>query len=780
MRRAHLEDMTDHRFWCEARVPGSVLDDAWRAGLARNPYRDRNSLLDEWVSARTWVYRRTFKAPSAAPRAELRFESLDPAATIFLNGEELGRHDGLYSRASFEAGPCLRWGGKNLLVVVLERAPVEQPQVGRTSLVQHLRPRFTEGWDFCPRLPHQGIMGSVQLWAGGDARIDGVFVRGRPGELCYSVTASRSGPVRVEVAGKTLAGPQGSLAHDFDAWWPNGSGPQPLHRLTATTEAGGWEDSVAVTFGVRSLDLVENKAGPHSARPYTLEVNGRRTCIQGLNWVPLDAIYGVPRRRRLRRLLRLARDAGVNLLRVWGGGLIEGPEFYDLCDRLGILVWQEFSLSSSMLDNRPNADPAFLALVDREARAAIRARRNHPSLALWCGGNELSGDDGVPLDKGDPVLETLSRAIAELDPERPFLPSSPSGPRFGNDLAAIATDPDSLHDVHGPWEHQGLEGQHTFWNRGASLLGSEFGAEGMSNLRTLRRYVTEPLWPATRDNLAWAHRGDWFINEALVQKCFGGIDDLETLARASQFLQAHGLRTALEANRRRWPRNSGSIPWHFNEPYPAGYSTSIVDYATHPKLAYFAVRAAYQPLLLAATLERTAWPGEGTFAAEPWVSSWTQAGEDRLEVRLLGIDGRTLVEWERRLSWPVNGSASAAPVACDLSQIPSGLFHLDLRLGNAAAARYLLVRGEDLRFLPELPATQLAAEVSGSSLVVANAGRMTAVDVRIEEPGPRPSGWVEDSGFSLLPGERRHLATGWSGRPGRRVVHAWNSDPLFL
>ncbi len=777
MRRAHRQDMTDHRFWSDARVPGSVLDDAWRAGLARNPYRDRNSLLDEWVPARTWVYRRTFTAPPTSPRAELRFESIDPAATIFLNGEELGRHEGLYSKARFEAGDCLRWGDENLLAVVLERAPFEQPQVGRTSLVRHFRPRFSEGWDFCPRLPHQG-MGGVELWTGGDARIDDVWVRASPEELRYSVASSLPAEITVDAARATATGPEGSMPHELEAWWPNGCGPQPLHRLTATCKAGGWEDVVSVTFGVRSLDLVQNQAAPISARPYTLEVNGRLIYMRGLNWVPLDVVYGVPRRRRLRRLLGLARHAGVNLLRVWGGGLIEGRDFYDLCDRLGILVWQEFSLSSSMLDNRPASDPGFLSAIDREARAAIRARRHHPSLALWCGGNELAEAGGVPLDETEPALATLRRAVADLDPDRPFLPSSPSGPTFGNDIAAIEAEPDSLHDVHGPWEHQGLEAQHSLWNRGTSLLVSEFGAEGISNLRTLRRYVTEPLWPATRDNPAWTHRGDWFINEARVQACFGGIGDLETLARASQLLQAHGLRTALEANRRRWPRNSGSIPWHFNEPFPAGYSTSVVDYATHPKLAYYAVRAAYRPLLLAATLARTAWPGEGEFDAEPWVSSWAGAGEGRLEARLLGSDGRTLAEWESRLSWPSNGTATATPLSCDLSCIPPGLFHLELRLGEVAAARYLLARGDDLRALRELPPARLAAEVARDSLVVANIGSVVAVDVRVEEPGALPSALIEDSGFSLLPGESRSLAVGWPGRPGRLSVHAWNTDAV--
>ena len=158
--------------------------------------------------------------------------------------------------------------------------------------------------------------------------------------------------------------------------------------------------------------------------------------IRGWNWVPLDALYGVPRPEKLAHLLELAARANVNLLRVWGGGLIESHEFYDLCDRLGLLVWQEFSQSSSGHRERPlrrrrSSSRRWPPTRGRSCRDCAR----HPSLAVWCGGNELDGDDSTP------VLAALRDVVRELDPERAWLPTSP---------ARRATD------VHGPWEHQGL------------------------------------------------------------------------------------------------------------------------------------------------------------------------------------------------------------------------------------------------------------------------------------------------------------------------------------
>jgi beta-mannosidase len=256
--------------------------------------------------------------------------------------------------------------------------------------------------------------------------------------------------------------------------------------------------------------------------------------------------------------------------------------------------------------------------------------------------------------------------------------------------------------VHGPWEHQGLEAQHTLWNASTSLFNGEFGCEGMPHLATIRRYVYEDLWPATRDNPAWAHRGDWWINEPAVQAAFGGIADLETLTRASQLLQAHGLRVAIESTRRRRPRNSGAVVWHLHEPFPAGYATSLIDYDGHPKPAYAAVARAYAPVLVAATLERTAWTS-GPFRAEPWVSSFVGAGSGELCARLLTAAGEELASWRQAIAWPASGTGFGDRIDYPLEAIPAGAFFLDLWVDGVAAARYALVRGPDLGALLRLP-----------------------------------------------------------------------------
>ncbi|MCZ7545174.1 MAG: hypothetical protein M5R40_17345 [Anaerolineae bacterium] len=237
-------------------------------------------------------------------------------------------------------------------------------------------------------------------------------------------------------------------------------------------------DQHTVRFGIRRVELLPNEGAEPDARPYTFAVNGRKVYAKGWNWVPMDVMYGVPRPAKLDRLLNLARQAHVNLLRVWGGGLIESEAFYNRCDELGIMVWQEFIQSSSGVDNIPPDAPDMIAMMVADAERIIPRRRNHPALVLWCGGNELTLDSEQPCDDDQPMLAALKSVVARLDSDRLWLPTSPSGRLFSNSLENIRRDPHGLHDVHGPWEYQGVEGQYTLYNQGTALLHSEFGVEG--------------------------------------------------------------------------------------------------------------------------------------------------------------------------------------------------------------------------------------------------------------------------------------------------------------
>jgi beta-mannosidase len=652
-----LDKPWDAPGWLPARVPGSVIDDLWRAGQVPNPYYERNSLQLEWVWQRSWVYRCRFVADGEP--ATLAFDGVDHSAGVFVDGEQVAEHEGAY-RPFDVAVPA----GEHLLAVVVHPAPASEPQVGDTSRVAVHKSRMGYGWDFCPRMVHQGIWRPVTLYVGDGPPKTFPRIRLEDG---VGVVELGDEEVRIETP---------------ELWWPNELGEQHLYRVGE------------FSIGFREIEFTP---------PGTFVVNGVEMPVRGWNWVPIDALYGVPRPAKLEHLLGLAARAHVNLLRVWGGGLIETEEFYDLCDRLGLLVWQEFSMSSSIMGSVPSADPAFVQLMVEDARDIVPRKRHHPSLALWCGGNELVSEG--------PLFDALREVVRELDPERAWLPTSPSGDD----------------EVHGPWEHQGLASHNVHYDGGTWSLHSEFGVEGMTNRRTHEALMPlERRWPVDRSNPVYEHLGAWWNNAPLVQEAFGGrITDVETMRRASQHLQYDGLRYAVEANRR---RGAGTIPWQFNESYPNAWCTAAVDHRGDPKPAYYGVARAYRPDHPSASFARWCWGGERKVRARVWSAA-----------RFVDVNGTVVAQ--------TDGDEIAAP----LDAFTSDVFVLDL--GNN---RYVMTRTDNLAPLLDLAPATIEAHRVGDELHLRHVDGPAALGVLI---AGETEEWtvLSDNMIDLLPGEERTI-----------------------
>jgi beta-mannosidase len=661
--RWHLDKPWDAPGWLPARVPGSVVDDLARAGEVPDPYRMRQSRDAEWAAARTWIYRRRVQGGT------IRFDGVDHEASVFVDGEEVGRHQGAFTPFEVTVPP-----GDHLLAVAVHAAPESEAQVGHTSRVRAHKSRMGYGWDFCPRLVHQGIWRSVTH---------------DPEREVFPCVTLLDGVGRVQIGGEVV------LEVDSpQLWWPNGMGEQHLYRV----------GDIDVGFRTVAFD------------DYRLVVNGAPMPVKGWNWVPLDVLYGVPRLEKLGHLLRLAARAGVNLLRVWGGGLLETREFYEHCDQLGLLVWQEFSQSSSGIENQPSDEPEFVATLAEDARQIVPRLRRHPSLAIWCGGNELDGDDSTP------ALAALRDVVREHDPERAWLPTSP----FGNGA-----------DEHGPWEHMGLRKHNDHYDGRTCLLHSEFGVEGMTNRRALEALIDEEhRWPADRTNPVYEHLGVWWNNAAFVQAAFGGrIGDVDTMRRASQWLQYEGLRYAVEATLR---RGAGVSPWQFNEPYPNAWCTCAVDYHGQPKPAYYGVARAYRGAP-SAQFATCAWGGLDVVSAR--VSA---------PARILDLDGTVAAE------------SSGGEISAPLDAFSSDVFILDLDLG---ANRYVMTRTDDLAPLLDLPPIRLELECDDDRLQLRNRSNVAAIGVVIEDVV------CSDNVLELFPGEERTLEIEGDGPP---LVEGWN------
>ncbi len=408
-----------------AAVPAPIHQVLMEAGLLEDPNIGLNSLRARWVEEMFWIYRHTFVAPeeAASQRAWLVFERLEFEATVWLNGEEIGKHATAFRPARFEVTGKLK-PGENLLVVKVSvglHSVADKPAaeyLGGTEMdvltKRHWRrtPQYQSGWDWNPRLINVGIVGDVRLeWTPGP-RLDQVTVFAIPNDdLTQAVMHVRAtvdsatettGTLRAKIvetgqeveAAVTLA--PGESRHEVTLtlaqprlWWPVGQGEQALYTVEVTFETGEETQTARRRTGVRKVEM-DQSPHPEAGRYCILTVNNRPIFCKGGNWVPPDLMYSTVTRERHRELIDLALEANFNLLRIWGGGLYMDHEFCEMCDEAGVLLWHDFIFACIKY---PGDDPEFLREVRREVTHVVRELAHHPSLVVWCGNNEIEAAD---------------------------------------------------------------------------------------------------------------------------------------------------------------------------------------------------------------------------------------------------------------------------------------------------------------------------------------------------------------------------------------------------
>lgn len=604
--------------WIDAQVPGSIPMDLHRAGWIANPYQDMNSLQCEWIENKWWIYRTEIDVSDydQARSIDLVFTGMDYKAHVFIDDVCVAEHENMVAPCTVSLNPFL--DKETITVKVLfEHAPDLMGQIGYTSRSRTQKSRFYYKWDFCTRMVNVGLFGEVYvserhaidfddiriqaipLTDGGRLILNGkIKIDAFPKNTPLSLRVRFDQVVIAELSVDPNTSPDFHLVKEIAAvepWWPHTLGEPTLYPLELTLYAG--TEAVAqkqYDIGFKTLELIPNTNAPSSALPYTFVVNGEKMYVKGVNITPLDVYLGEVDAKRVQTLIETLVDAHVNLIRVWGGGIIESELFYRLCNQHGILVWQEFMQSSSGIDNIPGKEATFLQALEATSLAAIKRVRNYVSLAVYSGGNELTDAEGVPSTFADENLHRLRELVKQHDPLRPMYPTSGSGPLAFGDPAKKGQN----HDVHGHWKYLGIRDHYTYFNTIDSLFHSEFGVDGMCDLDSMRQFLSpEHLGPYDMEsNVVWRHHGEWWDTRERDEGIFGSLDTLEDRIVASQFIQAEGLRYALEANRRRAFQNSGSIIWQANEPYPNISCTSLIDYYMRPKPVLFAVKKAFAPI----------------------------------------------------------------------------------------------------------------------------------------------------------------------------------------
>jgi len=772
-----------------AKTPAPIHQALRGAGLIDDPNVGLNSLKARWVEEAFWIYRHTFSVPeeAAGQHSWLTFDRLELEATVWLNGEEIGRHANAHRPARFDVTGKLKTG-ENLLVAQLSsgmHSAADKPAAGFSSgdiglLTKrhwHRHPQYQSGWDWSARLVNVGILGDVGLeWRAG-ARLEQAAVFAVPSaDLSTATVFARAvieNPARQPVGAVLRAriaetGQEaqcevnlapGTARYELKLpidqprlWWPIGHGEQYQYTIEVTLEADGERQTRARRTGVRRVEI-DQSPHPEAGKYFILTINNRPIFCKGGNWAPPDLLYSTVTPERYRELARLGVEANFNTLRIWGGATFADEALCDACDEAGLLVWHDFLFACAKY---PGDDPEFAAEVRREVTWATREMAHHPSLVVWCGNNEVEwGDWGWGYDNTTPAHphyalfhHDIPQIVAAEDGSTAYWPSSPYSPDYLH-----PNDP-TAGDQH-PWTVSMEQGGADFWKyrKNIDRFPNEGGVMGASPPATLRQFLPEGerrLFSPT-----WEHHDNPFACMDSTQGGLGhayqtvelwlGRDPLamewEDYAFASALLQAEGLCEYIANYRRRMFSSSSAIFWSYNDSWPVTHGWTIVDYYRRKKLAYHPVRRAFQPVTVVVAEEDGVVTIYGVNdTPEPWEGSVCYG--------LFTLGGGRPLDHTAPANLPANASTPLASFprkeweALGLKE--SGAFALLLREGRTVARyRLFLERFRDLAFAE--PAIRL--ELSGNILILTSDAFAWGVCLDIDGELP-----LADNCFDLFPG----------------------------
>ncbi|RAK07882.1 beta-mannosidase [Halanaerobium saccharolyticum] len=632
-------NQTEQEQFINAEVPGCVHTDLIAAGEIDDPFYRNNEEKVMWIGESDWDYSRKFSLGSefiSARKIILSAQGLDTLAEIFLNGEQVAATNNMYRKWEFEVQDYLREGENEIRVHFNSPLPYlrkkdKEFHIPAWSVGDHrlhgggwLRKQPSNfGWDWGPMLVTMGIWKDIDLFALNTARIEEIKVEQNHLEsgsvdldidLITEKIAAENLEVKVDFSqsGESIyqnnfeiEGEKAKIEFEVEnpeLWWPNGMGEQPLYDLEISIfDSGGQKlDSVEKKIGLRELKLITED--DQWGQSFKFAANGKEFFAKGANWIPADAFVSRVERNDYRQLLESAAAANMNMLRVWGGGLYEKDEFYEICDELGLTVWQDFIFACGTY---PSFDDDFMANVKIEAEENVKRIRHHASLALWCGNNEIeqgiaaqewnNEEITMPWDDYQKLFDQLlPEVVADHDPQTDYWPGSPHSPKGDrNDFNNPDWGDAHLWDVwHGkkPFE----------WYRTCEhRFNSEFGFQSFPEPETVAEY-TEAEDRNITSYVMEHHQRSGIGNTTIMQYMLDWFklpEGFENILWTSQILQGLGIKYAVENWRRNMPRAMGTLYWQLNDNWPVA-SWSSLDYHGRWKALHYMAKKFYAPIII--------------------------------------------------------------------------------------------------------------------------------------------------------------------------------------
>jgi beta-mannosidase len=779
--------------WLPATVPGDVHLDLLAQKLIPDPFFGTNEAKLQWISDADWEYETTLTITDRMMKSkhmELVFDGLDGYAQVYLNGMLVVTADNQFRVWRVDAMRYLHSGANRLSVLfpAQDKAALaiaeKDPWFPRNTVAakSYLRKAaYEHGWDWGPTFVTVGLWKPVRLEMWNTVRIRDLYVRQRDisesvahlsAELDVSSDHPSSGTAECRpvspVGGEGLPAIRqpvileaglNHLAIPLDIkkpqrWFPAGYGQQPLYTVSCKVNVDGGTDEIHKRVGLRSLELRRDL--DQWGRSFEFVVNGIPVFAKGADVIPSDSFANRVTLKKYRAMLQSAKDANMNIVRLWGGGYYEADEFYDLCDELGLMVWHDFMFGNEW---QPG-DYGFEQGVAKEAADQLVRLRNHPSIVLWNGNNETEsafhwqGRDNLPSDVRLQMWQdyltlfdgVLARTVARFDPEVPYWPSSPSAD-FETTTPTYTSGDDHIWDVwHGRVPFQTYETHHP-------RFVSEYGFQSFPDIKTIRTFTTEEDRASIFTPVMLAHQkngeGNSIIKEYMLRD-YPEAKDFDSFIYVSQILQAEGIKLGTEHFRRERPRTMGTIFWQLNDCWPVASWSSIDSEGRWKALQFYAKRF-YAPVLVSPFVE------DGALQVSV-VSDRTTVRTGSLHVTYMHFDGKVMFE----KTIPVEVQPLSSSIVYEKPLIELSAAEQDL--SQAFVVTTLTVADEPVSegivyLLPtkqiKLPRAHISVKVqavaNGVTLLLQTDALARSVQLTSEDD----SATFDDNFFDMLPGETR-------------------------
>jgi beta-mannosidase len=615
-----------------ATVPGTVHTDLLEAGLINDPYYRDNALELKSLEKASWVYEKTFELSQnqISKKIDLIFDGLDTYAEVYLNDHLILSADNMFRTWRIPIKEYVREGENHLSVEFTSPLIANEKKANQVGFIFPAdndkdslkvspftrKAAYHFGWDWAPRILTCGIWKPVYLDMWDELRINDIYIHQTKlttdsafftalveiesvlNELPYEVFVNENKVLFNAVDGiQTLEIPFQIINPKL--WWPSGSGDQNLYSIPVRIEQSGRIiDEQEITIGIRTIDLVQKEDSIGTS--FYFEVNGVPLFMKGANYIPQDVFLPRVKPKQYRTLLQATKDANMNMIRVWGGGVYERDLFYDLCDSLGLLVWQDFMFACTMYPG----DQDFTQNVIEEATQQVRRLRNHPSLALWCGNNEIEvawnnwgwqEKYGYTKEASEKLWQDYLILFHEVLPDIVFFESPNTDYVSTSPLSNWGTVENFNHSsMHywGVWH--GRDSLEAYRDNVGRFM-AEYGMQSYPEMSTIQTFTLPEdlnLNSEVMKNRQKSYIGNGEIFRQ-VERYYKSPDSFEDFVEKSQEVQAKAMQIAIDAHINSDGHCMGSLLWQLNDCYP-GPTWSIIDYYGNKKKAYYTVREAFK------------------------------------------------------------------------------------------------------------------------------------------------------------------------------------------